>query len=592
MTMSASAKPVILGIDEDRASQGRIADSFNKQGVFYRFITDRRKVAGGLRQISPDLLVVKGDLSSDFVIQVLDAVAADPNYANLPVVVVSKDVSDAPFVAGLRSSVVAIMPPPFGEAHALPTRALWEELANRPGTSSGIGDSATLQRLVDHLRRTRRSGMLTLDARTSNEGRATFVRGKLQRATFLGSVGPEALKHMMALPKAAWSFAEVSGHAGDGAGVVIEVGDIGEGETEVAVVVGEAVDDEPLAFEVPTEKASAVPEQPITAPTPVSGNQVRLLLVDDDESLVRMFSTLFSKHGFQVTTANDGQQGADLALQRDFDLVFADLNMPHLDGWGMLRILRDDFRTRELPIAFISAHDDYRESLRALNAGAQAYLSKGVRLDTLISQARKLLEPRSNALAQLLSGQSFAFSVANVGPQWTLRQLAMRYLSGRLEVKDGWASYVLVLNGGICINAQATAGKYTADGERALNAFIASRAAEATWMPGAQATSPQNLFLSTEVLIERACATLNDNERRMRETLLIAATQIDVNKELYDVYRHVGPRGFLEIARLICEEGLTPREVIAKLDMSPVDIEETMKDLLRRGVVTLKRAAS
>ncbi len=398
-------KPVILGIDEDRASQARIAESFNKQGVFYRFITDRRKVPGGLRQISPDLLVVTGDLSSDFVIQVLDAVAADAAFANLPVVVISKDVSDAPFVSGLRSSVVAILAPPFGEAHALPTKALWEELSSRPGASSGTANSATLQRLVDHVRRTRRSGMLTLDARTSNEGRATFVRGKLQRATFLGSVGPDALKHMLALPKASWVFSEVSGHGGDGAGVVIEVGDVGMGEVEVEVaevVVGQAVEeDEPLAFEVPAEKAEPTSNQPITAPTPVSGAQVRMLLVDDDESLVRMFSTLFSKHGFHVTTANDGQQGADLALQRDFDLVFADLNMPHLDGWGMLRILRDDFRTRELPIAFISAHDDYRESLRALNAGAQAYLSKGVRLDQLISQARKLLEPRSNALAQL-----------------------------------------------------------------------------------------------------------------------------------------------------------------------------------------------
>ena len=247
--------------------------------------------------------------------------------------------------------------------------------------------------------------------------------------------------------------------------------------------------------------------------------------------------------------------------------------------------------TRRLPIIIISAHDDYRESLRALNAGAQAYLSKGVRLDQLISQARKLLEPRSNALAQLITGQSFKFSVANVGPQWALRQLALRHLSGRLEVKDGWASYVLILNGGTCLNAQATAGKYTADGERAFNAFVASRAGEGVWVPGAQQNTPQNLFLSTEVLIERACTTLNDSERRMRETLLISATQIEVNKDLYEVYRQVGPKAYLEVARLICEERLTPREVISKVDLSPVDIEETMKDLLRRGVVTLKRAA-
>ncbi len=589
--MNSPAKPVILGIDEDRASQGRIAESFNKQGVFYRFITDRKKVAGGLRQISPDLLMVTGDLSSDFVIQVLDAVAADPTAANLPVVIVSKDTSDAPFVSGLRSGVVAIIPPPLGGEHALPTRALWEELASRTGTSSGVADTETLQRLVDHIRRSRRSGMLTLDGRTSHEGKATFVRGKLQRASFLGAVGPEALRTMLALPKAAWSFSEVAGQAGDGAGVVIEVGDVATGEMEVAVVVGQEVveaEDEPLAFEVPVEKQSV--HEKITAPSPATAGHIRLLLVDDDESLVRMFSTLFSKHGFEVTTAPDGQQGADLALQREFDLVFADLNMPHLDGWGMLRILRDDFRTRELPIAFISAHDDYRESLRALNAGAQAYLSKGVRLDQLISQAKKLLEPRANALVQLLSGQAFAFSVASVGPQWALRQLALRYLSGRLEVKDGWAAYTLLINQGTCISAQAVAGKYTADGERALNAFIASRAAEATWTPGTQ-EGPQNLFLSTDVLIERACSTLNENERRMRETLLVSATQIEINKELYDVYRQVGPKTYLEVARLICEERLPPRDVIAKLDMSPVDIEDTMKDLLRRGVVTLKRAS-
>ncbi len=587
----STPKPVILGIDENRAAQARVAESFNSQGVFYRFITDRRKVAGGLRQISPDLLVVSGDLDSDFVIQVLDAVAADATYANLPVIVVSRDADDAAFVAGMRSGVVAIVKPPFGEGHALATRALWEELASRPGISSGTADTPGLFRLIDHIRRTRRSGLLTLDARTSNEGKATFVRGKLQRATFLGSVGPEALKHMLALPKAAWSFSEVSGQGGDGAGVVIEVGDVLSGETEV--IVGDeltAQPDEPLAFEVPDEKTN-LGDAAITAPPPVSGGRVRLLLVDDDESLVRMFSTLFQKHGFDVTTAHDGRQGADLALQREFDLVFADLNMPQLDGWGMLRILRDDFRTRELPIAFISAHDDYRESLRALNAGAQAYVSKGVRLDQLIGQARKLLEPRGNAIGQLLLGQSFGLSIASVGPQWTLRQLAQRQLSGRLEVKDGWASYALVMNNGVCVNASATAGKYTADGERAFNAFIASRAGEAVWVPGPQQVSPQNLFLSTEVLIERACTTLNDNERRMRETMLVAATQIEVNQELYDVYRQVGPKAYLEVARLICEERLPPRDVIFKLEMSPVDIEETMKDLLRRGVVTLKRVS-
>ncbi|MBL9036939.1 MAG: response regulator [Archangium sp.] len=581
-------KPVILGIDEDRPAQGGIAQAFNQQGVFYRFVTDRRKVGGGIRQLKPDLLIVFGDMASDFVIQVLDKVSTDAATSGLPIVCVSNDLSDAPFVSGLRTGVVAVIAPPFTEAHIQPTKMLWEDLSSRPGTVSGTGDSKTLQRLIDHIRRTRRSGVVTLNARTPNEAKASFVLGKLQRAAFLGAAGPDALKHMLALPKATWAFTEVAGQSGDGAGVVINVGDSDEAE-EILTGAEVGPDDETQSFEV--SPTAPPPPAPVHDAEPVPGNQVRLLLVDDDESLLRMFSTLFSKHGFNVTTASDGQQGADIALQREFDLVFADLNMPHLDGWGMLRVLREDFRTRELPIAFISAHDDYRESLRALNAGAQAYLSKGTRLDALITQAKKMLEPRQTVLASLMSGQATDFAIASVGPQWTLRQLAVRYLSGRLDVKDGWASYTLIINGGTCIAASAIAGKYRAEGERAFNAFIASRAAEGAWLPGAQPGVTQTLFLSTEVLLERACATLNENERRVRENLLVSATQLEVNQELYSVYRQVGPKQYLEPARLICEERLPPREVIARLDASPVDIEETMKDLLRRGVVVLRRAA-
>src|SRR5207253_16628 len=150
----------------------------------------------------------------------------------------------------------------------------------------------------------------------------------------------------------------------------------GDGEEEVAVVAGVAIgEDEPLqAFEMNVEK------EPKAGPHPTSAGPrdppIKLLLVDDDESLCRMFSTLFTKHGFQVTTAFDGIEGYETALRGEFDTIIADLNMPRMDGWGMLRLLRDDYRTREMPIAFLSCHDDYREQLRAQNAGAQAYFAK------------------------------------------------------------------------------------------------------------------------------------------------------------------------------------------------------------------------
>jgi CheY-like chemotaxis protein len=580
--------PVVLGIDEDRAAQTAIAQAFNEQGVFYRFVTDRRKVAGGIKQLKPHLILVFGELESDFVIQVLDVLSSDVGSAQRPVVIVSSDTSDAPFVQGMRTGVVSLLQAPFTAAHIGVVRALWDELSTRSGSSTGTADAATLLRFIEHIRRTRRSGVLLTNPRTANEGKASFIYGRLDRASFLGAQGPDAVTAMLSQPQVRWAFTEVAGSRGEGTGVVIEVGELVTGETQVAeVLVGQPEDDEPLAFEVPMQKAPP-PQAP--PPTTTPGPAPQLLMVDDDPAILKMFSTLFAKYGFAVTTATDGQEGFQAALQRSFDAVLADLNMPHLDGWGMLRALRDDFRTRELPIAFLSAHDDYRESLRALDAGAQAYLSKGTKLDVIVGQVVKLLEPRRTLQAMLDLGQTEAISLHAVGPQWLLTQLAQRRLSGVLSCRDGWASYTLGFNQGVCVHASAVAGKYTAEGERAFNAFIASRAAEGAFHAGPPPALAQNLFLSTEVMIERACTAMNENEQRMRESLMVTATQLDVNVDLYNVYRAVGPSQWLEAARLICEERTPPREVIARLDISPLEIEECMKDLIRRGVVTLKRA--
>src|SRR5205823_2496366 len=104
-------------------------------------------------------------------------------------------------------------------------RTLTNEMRLRTGIVAGSGDSTVLARLVEHVRRTRRSGLITFDARTPNEGTASFALGKLETARFKNLTGVEALVAMVAQPSAQWRFSEVGGATGDGAGVVIEVGE-------------------------------------------------------------------------------------------------------------------------------------------------------------------------------------------------------------------------------------------------------------------------------------------------------------------------------------------------------------------------------
>lgn len=577
-----SEGPKILGVDPDRAAQASIAAAFNQAGLFYRFICEPKKALGAVRQLQPELIVLFAELGSDTADELLDGLSSDVAFAHLPIVVVAQDTTDRGFVLGLRTGVVAILPRPFDPArHISGIKHVLAELPTRQGSTSGTADSKMLARLVEHLRKTRRSGSLAFDPRTPQEGRATLLLGKLETAAYQKLKGIEALVSMVAQPSAQWSFAEVHGAGGDGAGVVIEVGEANGHEEEVVVGTLEAVEAPPEAFEMPFTPAHG-------QPSPVASVGAKLLLVDDDEGLVRMFSTLFTKHGFAVSSAADGLEGFEAAQSGGFDAIIADLNMPRMDGWGMLRMLRDDFRTRELPLAFLSCHDDYREGLRALNAGAQAYFSKGTRLDGLVGQVRKLLEPRVLTQKQIAAGQDFHCAIGVVGPQWLLSQLASNAFTGWIEAKDTFAGYQLYFTQGRCTHAAAVAGRYTADGERAFNAMISSRNADGVVRFG-QAQVPQTLSQPTREMIARACETLTGNEQRMRESLLISATTIEVNDDLYAIYRQVGPRQWLELARLICEERVSPREVIARIDTSPIEVEETLKDLLRRGVVTLKR---
>ncbi|MBX7100892.1 MAG: response regulator [Myxococcaceae bacterium] len=582
------AGPKILSVDEDRVAQAQVAQAFNDSGLFYRFVSSRAKVIGGIRQLKPDLLLIFSELYSSLTEDVLAAISGDVVHSRLPVVVLANDVSDRPFVAGLRTGVVALLQGPFSPMTHLPAlRSVVQELPLRRGVVGGTGASTELARLVEHLRRTRRSGELTIDARSPNEGRASFVAGKVERASFGELSGIEALVQMVTRPKGHWHFSEVGGDQGDGAGVVIEVGDPDGVTQEIGVVVGVASTEEEevtQVFEVPSlaPAPSAPPPPPVSAP--------RVLLVDDDEGLCRMFSTLFAKHGFAVTTAADGVEGFAAAETRPFDAVIADLNMPRMDGWGMLRQLRDDYRTKELPVAFLSCHDDYRESLRALDAGAQAYFSKGGRLDGLVNQVKKLFTPRTEAERQLAAGADFPVNLGVLGPQWLVSVLAKGGFTGVLEAADSWASYRLNFTEGYPRHCSAQAGRHQADGERAFNALIASRNAQGTVRFG-NFPAPSTLVMPASMLLERACATLNENERRVREGLLVSATDLEVNVDLYAIYRHVGPQQWLEAARLVCEERVPPRELIARLDVSPLEVEDMLKDLLRRGVITLRRAA-
>jgi CheY-like chemotaxis protein len=104
---------------------------------------------------------------------------------------------------------------------------------------------------------------------------------------------------------------------------------------------------------------------------------MRILVVEDQDSIRRMIEALVQARGYQVTAVSSGAKAIDVAMTDTPDIVLLDLNLPgQYDGFDVCQKLRSDPGTRLVPVVIISAMDDDESRARATAAGATAYYTK------------------------------------------------------------------------------------------------------------------------------------------------------------------------------------------------------------------------
>src|SRR5258706_1737367 len=104
---------------------------------------------------------------------------------------------------------------------------------------------------------------------------------------------------------------------------------------------------------------------------------MRILVVEDQDSIGRMIEALVQARGYQVTAVSSGAKAIDVALTEAPDIVLLDLNLPgQYDGFDVCQRLRADPATRSVPVVIISAMDDDESRARATAAGATAHCTK------------------------------------------------------------------------------------------------------------------------------------------------------------------------------------------------------------------------
>jgi PAS domain S-box-containing protein len=123
-----------------------------------------------------------------------------------------------------------------------------------------------------------------------------------------------------------------------------------------------------------------------------------ILIVDDEVSNLKLLKAMLNREGYHVRPADRPQLAIDSALAQPPALILLDVKMPEMDGFEVCRRLKQDERTRDIPVIFISALQDVADKIRGFEAGGRDYITKPFQEEEVLARVRTHIELRNMQL--------------------------------------------------------------------------------------------------------------------------------------------------------------------------------------------------
>ena len=188
---------------------------------------------------------------------------------------------------------------------------------------------------------------------------------------------------------------------------------------------------------------------------------MRVLIVEDDQSLNRSLVAEFEAKGFKVASAVDGREGQYLATEYPIDIAIIDLGLPEVSGIDLIKALRA--ASKDYPILVLTARDRWQDKVEALKIGADDYVTKPFHVEELMARADALLR-RAGGWAQ---------SELVCGPiSLDTRTQAVKLDGAGVELTSfeyKLLEYLMLHAGEVCSKTQITEALYDEDFERDSN---------------------------------------------------------------------------------------------------------------------------
>lgn len=513
----------------DGAVRTAFIDALTRGGLAAEGLEDPAGLIAAVERFRPDLVAIGESFLSVTGRQLALSLRARGSSFGLPIVGVLGDPSVTALVRWLSVGAVDVWPASGGPDLARRAEALVDECR-----VSRVATLPVTPRLSAYARRVALCGALTVYADTPFEGRAVFRDGALEECFFGEARGLAALAQLLDL------------------------------------------DEAPMTW------SAATAATPSRASAASLGHASRVLVVEDVELLARMHHDTLSAAGYEAEVARDGRAGLQAALARHFDVVLVDLNLPVLDGWGLMRQLREDPVARECSILVLSAQDAQVETLKAARAGARAWLKKNGRPKELLAAVELLVRPRALAWAALASAREATIELRAVGPVWLLRTLAELDCVGHLYVDDELAHFEVQVSRGQLASVTAQVGSRRVHGLVALQTLLGSRGT-ATFEPR-ETTLPLSAPWVDDA-VRSACEAVSLEARRALERAIKSPQELLVNQELALLFARVATAREIRVMDAFAREPRPVEELALEVKQPTEEVRAALVELLRRGVL-------
>ena len=126
----------------------------------------------------------------------------------------------------------------------------------------------------------------------------------------------------------------------------------------------------------------------------------KILIVEDNALNIKLFCDLLAAHGHQPEAVTDSRNALDAARAFAPDLVITDIQLPHVSGLELIRMIRAEEKLAEVPIMAVTAYSGRGDEDRVRAAGAQAYVSKPISVARFVQEVDALLAGKHETVVQ------------------------------------------------------------------------------------------------------------------------------------------------------------------------------------------------